>query len=155
MLTSWDRDGSRDGYDLELLRAAAGAVSVPIIASGGANEAAHLSSALDAGASAVRILQRLLCSMGFDVSVDGQIGPQTIRATQSAAKQSPEHFADAYGIARRNYYYALADRRPASRKYARRRSGGKGGWIKRAEEFISPKYHLTDAEHRARVEDWG
>ena len=110
---------------------------------------------VNAGANAVRILQRLLCSMGFDVSVDGQIGPQTIRATQSAARRSPEHFADAYGIARRNYYYSLADRRPASRKYARRRSGGKGGWIKRAEEFISPRFHLTDAEHRARVEVWG
>ena len=70
---------------------------------------------VNALANAVRILQRLLCSMGFDVSVDGQIGPQTIRATQSAARRSPEHFADAYGIARRNYYYySLADRRPAS-----------------------------------------
>lgn len=110
---------------------------------------------VNAGANAVRILQRLLCSMGFDVSVDGQIGPQTIRATQSAAKLASGHFADAYGIARRNYYYTLADRRPASRKYARRRSGGKGGWIKRAEEFISPKFHLTDTEHSARVEAWG
>ena len=47
------------------------------------------------------------------------------------------------------------DARPASRKYARRRDGGKGGWIARAEEFISPRYHLTDAQHRARVASWG
>ncbi|MBT8416590.1 MAG: peptidoglycan-binding protein, partial [Silicimonas sp.] len=60
-----------------------------------------------------------------------------------------------YGIERRNYYYRLADRRPASRKYARRRDGGKGGWIRRAEEFIAPRYHLSDAEHNARVAAWG
>ncbi|MBL3566472.1 peptidoglycan-binding protein, partial [Rhodovulum sulfidophilum] len=60
-----------------------------------------------------------------------------------------------YGIARRNYYYALADRRPASRKYACRRDGGKGGWILRAEEFISPRYRLSEAEHRERVARWG
>jgi hypothetical protein len=62
--------------------------------------------------------------------------------------------ADAYGIERRNYYYALADHRAASRKYARRRDGGKGGWIMRAEEFISPKYHLTSAQHAARTRGW-
>ena len=67
---------------------------------------------------------------------------------------APAHLADAYGIARRNYYYALADRRPASRKYARRRDGGKGGWILRAEEFISPRWHLTDAQHRERTARW-
>ncbi|MEL6533535.1 MAG: peptidoglycan-binding protein, partial [Pseudomonadota bacterium] len=47
------------------------------------------------------------------------------------------------------------DLRPRSRKYARRRDGGKGGWIKRAEEFISAPHHLTAAEHRARVAAWG
>ena len=88
------------------------------------------------------------------VSVDGQIGPQTARITQAAFTKAPDHLVDAYGIARRNYYYALGDRRPASRKYARRRNGGKGGWITRAEEFISPKYHLTEAQHRARISTW-
>ena len=53
LLTSWDRDGTRSGYDLELLRAISRAVRVPIIASGGANSAAHLAEALDAGATAV------------------------------------------------------------------------------------------------------
>ncbi len=110
---------------------------------------------VNAGANAVRILQRLLVRMGFEVSVDGAIGPQTIAAAQAAQMAAPDFFADAYGIERRNYYYALADRRPASRKYARRRDGGKGGWILRAEAFIDPKYHLTEAEHRARVAAWG
>jgi lysozyme family protein len=110
---------------------------------------------VNAGGNAVKVLQRLLTQMGYPCDPDGQIGPQTIRAAQMAHEAAPTHLADAYGIARRNYYYALADARPASRKYARRRDGGKGGWITRAEEFISPRYHLTDAQHRARVEAWG
>ncbi len=109
---------------------------------------------VNAGANAVKVLQRLLTDMGFACDPDGAIGPQTIRAAQMAAEAAPHHLADAYGIARRNYYYALADHRPASRKYARRRDGGKGGWITRAEEFISARYHLTTAQHQARVSAW-
>jgi len=110
---------------------------------------------VNAGANAVRILQRLLVEMGHAIGVDGGIGPQTANASHAAYVDAPNYLADAYGIARRNYYYALADARPASRKYARRRDGGKGGWIKRAEEFISPRYHLSAAEHQARVSAWG
>ena len=110
---------------------------------------------VNAGTQAVKILQRLCGQMGFACSEDGLIGPETIRAAQRAFEAAPGHLADAYGIARRNYYYALADARPASRKYARRRDGGKGGWITRAEEFIAPRYHLTEAQHRARVAAWG
>ncbi len=110
---------------------------------------------VNAGANAVRILQRLLRDMRIEVTIDGAIGPQTVAAAHQGAAAAPDHFADAYGIARRNYYYALADRRSASRKYARRRDGGKGGWIVRAEEFISPRFHLSDAEHRERTSTWG
>ncbi len=110
---------------------------------------------VNSGANAVRILQRLLNDMGEDLVVDGQLGPMTLAAAERAAGAAPEHIADAYGIARRNYYYSIADARPASRKYARRRDGGKGGWITRAEEFIAPRFHLTDAQHRARVSKWG
>ena len=109
---------------------------------------------VNAGANAVKILQRLVQDMRINVVVDGGIGPQTIGATQQALAAAPDHFVDAYGIARRNYYYALGDDRPASRKYARRLDGGKGGWITRAEEFISPKFHLTEAQHRTRVTAW-
>jgi lysozyme family protein len=109
---------------------------------------------VNAGSNAVRILQRLLRRMGHDIAVDGIIGPHTIRAAHVAAKAAPDHLADAYGIARRSYYYRLADRRPASRKYARRRDGGKGGWILRAETFIAPRYHLSAAQHRERVAAW-
>jgi len=110
---------------------------------------------VNAGSHAVKILQRLFNQMRIDTKVDGVIGPQTIDAALTAFEAAPLHLADAYGIARRNYYYALADRRPASRKYARRRDGGKGGWIIRAEEFMSAKYHLTAAQHQQRTASWG
>lgn len=53
LLTSWDRDGTGEGYDVELLEAVSGAVSVPVIASGGASAPGHLLAALRAGADAV------------------------------------------------------------------------------------------------------
>jgi imidazole glycerol-phosphate synthase subunit HisF len=46
LLTSMDRDGTSDGYELELTRAVADAVSVPVIASGGAGELRHLSEGI-------------------------------------------------------------------------------------------------------------
>lgn len=110
---------------------------------------------VNAGSNAVKILQRLLRRMEYEIAVDGAIGPQTARAAAHAAQVDEGALADAYGIARRNYYFGIADRRPASRKYARTRAGGKGGWIKRAEEFISAQYHLSDREFQARVATWG
>jgi imidazole glycerol-phosphate synthase subunit HisF len=53
LLTSMDRDGTEDGYDLELTSAVSEAVGVPVIASGGAGELHHLVEALEAGADAV------------------------------------------------------------------------------------------------------
>lgn len=54
LLTSMDRDGTRDGYDVELTRAVADAVSIPVIASGGAGRPEHFYEALTTGgASAV------------------------------------------------------------------------------------------------------
>lgn len=49
LLTSWDEDGRRRGYDLELTRAVSEAVTVPVIASGGAGTPLHLYEALSAG----------------------------------------------------------------------------------------------------------
>jgi lysozyme family protein len=109
---------------------------------------------VNAGANAVKILQRLLRQMGQDVAVDGVIGPQTAAAADTAARAAPAHLADAYAIARRSYYLRLADRRPASRKFARTRAGGKGGWILRAESFMSARYHMTGAEFGERVARW-
>jgi len=109
---------------------------------------------VNAGGNAVKILQRLLIEFQEPVEVDGGIGPKTAAAVKRAFDKAGDYFVDAYGIARRNYYYNLADGRPSLRKYARRRDGGKGGWIKRAEEFISPRYHLSAGEHAARVRAW-
>jgi len=54
LLTSMDRDGTNDGYDIELTKAVAEAVSVPVIASGGAGTLEHLSEAIgEGGADAV------------------------------------------------------------------------------------------------------
>jgi cyclase len=52
LLTSMDRDGTNDGYDLALTAAVAEAVGVPVIASGGAGTLEHLAEALQAGADA-------------------------------------------------------------------------------------------------------
>jgi imidazole glycerol-phosphate synthase subunit HisF len=77
LLTSMDRDGTADGYDLELTRAVADAVSVPVIASGGAGVLEHLSAAiLEGGADAV------LCASIF------HYGTYTVR-------QAKDHLRDA------------------------------------------------------------
>jgi cyclase len=77
LLTSMDRDGTTDGYDIELTRAVAGAVAVPVIASGGAGELRHLSEGiLDGGADAV------LCASIF------HYGTYTVR-------EAKEHLQDA------------------------------------------------------------
>ena len=80
LLTSIDRDGTGEGFDCELLAAAAARVNVPIIASGGAGRAEDFAAALRAGAAAVLAaglfhrqeltvpeLKRFLCSEGFSV----------------------------------------------------------------------------------------
>ena len=53
LLTAIDRDGTRQGYDLALTRAVAAAVSIPVVACGGAGELADFGRALEAGAAAV------------------------------------------------------------------------------------------------------
>ena len=79
LLTSIDRDGQRSGYDLELTRAVASAVDVPVIASGGAGSAAHVREAfvdghadaalvagiLHDGVTTVRALKGLLADAGL------------------------------------------------------------------------------------------
>lgn len=56
LLTSMDRDGTKDGYDLELTRAVSGRVPVPVIASGGVGELSHLAEGInEGGADAVLV----------------------------------------------------------------------------------------------------
>jgi imidazole glycerol-phosphate synthase subunit HisF len=77
LLTSMDRDGTTDGYDLELTRAVAEAVAVPVIASGGAGELRHLEQGiLEGGADAV------LCASIF------HYGTHTVREAKRALRDA-------------------------------------------------------------------
>lgn len=109
---------------------------------------------VNAGSNSIRILQRVLTKLGFKTVADGVIGPKTISTTQKAFNALGFDLVDAYGTGRINYYFAIANRRPASRKYVRTRAGGKAGWIKRAEFFMSPSERLTDNEFNKRVSAW-
>ena len=109
---------------------------------------------VNSGRRAVRLFQQLLCDMGSLISVDGEIGPQTQKAGKRLAQAAPDHLNDAYAIVRRNYYLSLSDERPRLRKFARTNRGEKGGWVIRAESFMSPKYHLSSLEFQMRVSKW-
>lgn len=87
LLTSWDRDGTRQGYDVDLLRAARGAVRCPVVASGGAAEVQHFVAGAQVGADAllaasifhygeVRIfeLKQRLADAGVPVRPHGETG---------------------------------------------------------------------------------
>ncbi len=71
LLTSWDRDGTRSGYDCALLTAVSTAVRVPVIASGGADTAQHCVDALEAGADAV---------LAASIFHDGDTTPDALKA---------------------------------------------------------------------------
>ncbi|MGH7636872.1 MAG: HisA/HisF-related TIM barrel protein, partial [Gemmatimonadaceae bacterium] len=60
LLTSIDRDGQRIGYDLDFTRAVAAAVCVPVVASGGAGNAAHVVDALTAGGADAALVAGIL-----------------------------------------------------------------------------------------------
>jgi cyclase len=84
LLTSMDRDGTKDGYDLALTSAVAGAVSVPVIASGGAGKLEHLADAVSLGGAdaalaasifhfgqfTIRQAKELMASRGLPVRLD-------------------------------------------------------------------------------------
>jgi cyclase len=70
LLTSWDRDGTRSGYELDLLTAVSEAVTVPVIASGGAATPQHLVEALQAGGDAV---------LAASIFHDGEYTVQTLK----------------------------------------------------------------------------
>jgi len=55
LLTSMDRDGTKDGYDIELLKAVTGAVNIPVIASGGVGNPEHIYEALTSGGASAAL----------------------------------------------------------------------------------------------------
>jgi lysozyme family protein len=110
---------------------------------------------VNGGSTAVKILQRLLNSASAPMLDDGVIGAKTLAAVRAAAAaRGPAQLAEDYAMARRDYYYALAGARASSRKYVRRRDGGKGGWILRAEHFLPEALWLSDEEHQSRTAHW-
>ena len=94
---------------------------------------------INAGANSIRILQRLV-----GVDDDGVIGPETIAAVQKAAEaQGADQLNIAYAKARRDYYAEITRNNPKLKKFLVAKSGGKGGWIKRAEEFLPEGERLS------------
>ena len=77
LLTSMDRDGTADGYDLELTRAVADAVTIPVIASGGAGELRHLVEGIDRGGA-----DAVLCASIF------HYGTYTIAEAKTALREA-------------------------------------------------------------------
>lgn len=77
LLTSIDRDGARDGYHLDLTRAVADAVSVPVIASGGAGSAVHVCEALTVGGADAALVAGILH--------DGQVTVADLKQAMRAA----------------------------------------------------------------------
>lgn len=55
LLTSWDRDGTGEGYDLDLISSVAAGVTIPVVASGGARSHEHMAAAIEAGANAALV----------------------------------------------------------------------------------------------------
>jgi cyclase len=77
LLTSMDRDGTEDGYELDLTRAVADAVEVPVIASGGAGRLEHLVDAIDVGGA-----DAVLCASIF------HYGQYTVRQAKEAMRDA-------------------------------------------------------------------
>jgi len=68
LLTSMDRDGTRNGYDIELTRAVSNAVRIPVIASGGAGKLEHFYEALTAGGASAVLAASLFHFGEFSIS---------------------------------------------------------------------------------------
>jgi cyclase len=88
LLTSVDRDGAREGYDLELTRAVAGAVPVPVIASGGAGHADHVVAALAEGGADAALVAGILHD---GVTTVGQL-KRAMSAAGISVRPSPAAF---------------------------------------------------------------
>ena len=109
------------------------------------------------GATKYGVTIGTMTRLGLDLDGDGRVTPADVKRLSRAQARKIFVDHDFHRIGPRIHIHIKdrgLDRRPASRKYARRRDGGKGGWIIRAEEFISKRYHLSEAEHRKRVSAW-
>jgi cyclase len=92
MLTSMDRDGTLDGYDLELTRAVARAVGVPVIASGGVGTLQHLADGLTLGEA-----DAVLAASIFHYGTHSIAEAKAYLAAQGIPVRPPENTVDAAG----------------------------------------------------------
>lgn len=109
---------------------------------------------VNSGKNAITLLQKSSNLADSILNEDGIIGEKTVRYVFDLIEKKSYPMRDIYSIERRNYYLNLADVRPSLRKFAKSRRGGKGGWITRAEAFLSPKYHLSNQEFQERTSSW-
>ena len=93
LLNAMDADGTRDGFDLALIRLVRAEVSIPVIASGGAGTADHFPPAVDAGADAV--LAASVFHFGTRLHRRGQVGPRRRRPPRPLThrRDSPSRMA--------------------------------------------------------------
>ena len=80
VVNSIDRDGTASGYDLEITRAVADAVNVPVIASGGAGTVGHIAAGLTDGGASAAIISSILYSPRFDRNPDVRELKETLTA---------------------------------------------------------------------------
>lgn len=105
LLTSIDKDGSKQGYDLDLIQAVASVVNIPVIACGGAGHPKHAAEAILAGSSAVAVgnlfhfsehsvilFKKHLKALNHSVRLDSYVNYQNVRLDDNARplKQSDE-----------------------------------------------------------------
>ena len=91
LLTSIDRDGARSGYDLELTRAVAQAVDVPVIASGGAGSAAHVCRVLRDGlADAALVAGILLDGVTTVGEIKQTLGEAGVNVRRAPRRSGPD-----------------------------------------------------------------
>ena len=116
---------------------------------------------VNSGRNAVKLLQRTLnrhTDAGLDV--DGLLGAKTFKALSKLPSSSTSSstggldFPNVYGDARREWYFRIGDHNPSQRKYCVTKAGGKGGWIRRAEKFMSKEFWMSPGAFRKRIGGW-
>jgi cyclase len=86
VVNSIDRDGTASGYDLDITRAVADAVNVPVIASGGAGTVEHIADGLTAGGASAAIISSILYSPRFERNVGVRELKEGLRAAGVAMR---------------------------------------------------------------------
>ena len=92
---------------------------------------------------------------GVNIDVDGGIGAQTIGVVEAICDKFPNEFRDGISIERREFMLRICDNDESQIVFCRTKKGKKGGWIKRAEEFMGDEYHWNHKLFLRRTAHWG